>query len=78
MTLGNIKTAIAGTDHYVSAEHAQSYLTSFAIRFNRPFQLDSIERLAGPPFTPPAALPRCHCGCVTDNQGSVLLLRRRS
>jgi hypothetical protein len=45
--LGNIKTAIAGTYHHVSAEHAQPYLTSFASRFNRRFQLDSIvERLA--------------------------------
>jgi hypothetical protein len=44
--LGNIKTAIAGTYHHVSAKHAQSYLTSFAYRFNRRFQLDSIvERL---------------------------------
>ena len=45
--LGNIKTAIAGTYHHVSAKHTQSYLTSFAYRFNRRFQLDSIvERLA--------------------------------
>ena len=46
-TLGNIKTAIAGTYHHVSDKHAQSYLTSFAYRFNRRYQLDSIvERLA--------------------------------
>ena len=46
-TLGNIKTALAGSYHHVSAKHAQSYLTSFAYRFNRRFQLDSIvERLA--------------------------------
>jgi transposase-like protein len=46
-TLGNIKTAIAGTYHHVSAKHAQSYLSSFAYRFNRRYQLDSIvERLA--------------------------------
>ena len=45
--LGNIKTAIAGTYHHVSAKHAQSYLASFAYRFNRRFQLDSIvQRLA--------------------------------
>ena len=31
-TLGNIKTALAGTYHHVSAKHAQSYLTSFAYR----------------------------------------------
>jgi transposase-like protein len=40
--LGNIKTAIAGTYHHVSSKHAQSYLTSFAYRFNRRHQLDSI------------------------------------
>ena len=45
--LGNIKTAIAGTYRHVSPKHAQFYLTSFAYRFNRRFQLDSIvERLA--------------------------------
>jgi transposase-like protein len=45
--LGNIKTAIAGTYHHVSAKHAQSYLASFAYRFNRRSRLDSIvERLA--------------------------------
>ena len=46
-TLGNVKTALAGTYHHVSPKHAQAYLTSFAYRFNRRFQLDSIvERLA--------------------------------
>jgi transposase-like protein len=46
-TLGNVKTAIAGTYHHVSPKHARSYLTSYAYRFNRRFQLDSIvERLA--------------------------------
>jgi hypothetical protein len=45
--LGNIKTAIAGTYHHVSPKHAPSYLASFAYRFNRRFQLESIvERLA--------------------------------
>src|SRR3954449_1566573 len=45
--LGNVKTAIAGTYHHVSPKHAQHYLTSFAYRFDRRFQLDSIvERLA--------------------------------
>lgn len=45
--LGNIKTALAGTYHHVSGKHAQSYLASFAYRFNRRHQLDSIvERLA--------------------------------
>ena len=46
-TLGNIKAALAGTYHHVSAKHAPSYLASFAYRFNRRRQLDSIvERLA--------------------------------
>jgi hypothetical protein len=46
-TLGNVKTALAGTYHHVSPKHAQSYLTSYAYRFNRRFRLDSIvERLA--------------------------------
>ena len=46
-TLGNIKMALAGTYHHVSPKHAQSYLASFAYRFNRRYQLDSIvERLA--------------------------------
>ena len=30
--LGNIKTALSGTYHHVSAKHAQRYLTSFAWR----------------------------------------------
>ena len=46
-TLGNVKTALAGTYHHVSPKHAPSYLASFAYRFNRRRQLDSIvERLA--------------------------------
>src|SRR5689334_3047259 len=46
-TLGNVKTALAGTYHHISPKHAQFYLTSFAYRFNRRSQLDSIvERLA--------------------------------
>jgi hypothetical protein len=45
-TLGNIKTALAGTYHHVSSKHAQRYLASFAWRFNRRYQLDTLtERL---------------------------------
>jgi hypothetical protein len=45
--LGHIKTALVGTYHHVSPKHAQRYLASFAYRFKRRFQLDSIvERLA--------------------------------
>jgi ribosomal protein L37AE/L43A len=44
--LGKIKTALAGTYHHVSAKHAQRYLASFAWRFNRRHQLDTLtERL---------------------------------
>jgi transposase-like protein len=46
-TLGNIKAALAGTYHHISPKHAGHYLASFAYRFNRRFQLDSVvERLA--------------------------------
>jgi transposase-like protein len=53
--LGNIKTALAGTYHHVSAKHAQRYLSSFAYRFNRRFDLDTIaQRLAwAAAHTPP-------------------------
>jgi transposase-like protein len=45
--LGNVKAALVGTYRHVSPKHAQSYLTSFAYRFNRRHQLDSIvQRLA--------------------------------
>ena len=45
--LGNIKTALVGTYHHVSAKHAQRYLASYAWRFNRRYQLDTLtERLA--------------------------------
>jgi hypothetical protein len=57
--LGNIKTALAGTCHHVSAKHAQRCLASFAWRFNRRHLLDTAtERLAwaGVPIKP---LP-CH------------------
>ncbi len=41
-TLGNIKAAIVGTYRQISPEHAGRYLASFAWRFNRRFQLDSL------------------------------------
>jgi len=45
-TLGNIKTALAGTCHHTSAKHAHAYLASFAWRSNRRYQLDTLtERL---------------------------------
>jgi ISXO2-like transposase domain len=45
--LGNVKAALVGTYRHVSAKHAQRYLSSFAYRFNRRSELDSIvQRLA--------------------------------
>ena len=41
-TLGNIKAAITGTYRQLSPAHAPRYLASFAWRFNRRFQLDSM------------------------------------
>ena len=41
-TLGNIKTALVGTSRHVSPKHAQRYLASYAWRFNRRFQLDTM------------------------------------
>ena len=41
-TLGNIKAAIVGTYRQLGPAHASRYLASFAWRFNRRFQLDSM------------------------------------
>ena len=41
-TLGNIKAAITGTYRQLSPAHASRYLASFAWRFNRRVQLDSM------------------------------------
>jgi hypothetical protein len=41
-TLGNVKAAITGTYRRVSPEHAGRYLGSFAWRYNRRFQLESL------------------------------------
>jgi transposase-like protein len=40
--LGNIKAAIVGTYRQLSLVHASRYLASFAWRFNRRFQLDTM------------------------------------
>ena len=40
--LGNIKTAITGTYRQLGPKHAGRYLASFAWRFNRRYQLDSL------------------------------------
>ena len=45
--LGNIKTALAGTYHHVSAKHAQRYVTSWAWRFNRRYQPRYPDRTSG-------------------------------
>jgi transposase-like protein len=41
-TPGNVKAAITGTYRRVSHEHAGRYLASYAWRFNRRFQLDTM------------------------------------
>jgi transposase-like protein len=41
-TLGNIKAAITGTYRQISPAHAGRYLASFAWRYNRRFDLDSL------------------------------------
>ena len=41
-TLGNVKAAIVGTYRRISPEHAGRYLASYAWRYNRRFQLDSL------------------------------------
>lgn len=37
--IGNVKTAIQGTFHHISAKHLQRYLAEFCYRFNRRFDL---------------------------------------
>ena len=41
-TLGNIKTAITGTYRKLGPDHAERYLSSFAWRYNRRFQLQTM------------------------------------
>ena len=41
-TLGNVKAAIVGTYRQLSPAHAARYLASFAWRFNRRFQLETM------------------------------------
>ncbi len=44
--LGNIKSALRGTDHAIRPKYAQRYLVEFEYRFNRRFDLpDIIPRL---------------------------------
>jgi transposase-like protein len=40
--LGNVKTAITGTYRQLGPDHTHRYLASFAWRFNRRFQLDTM------------------------------------
>jgi hypothetical protein len=54
-TRGNSKTALAGTSHHVSAKHARASLASFAWRFNRRHQLETMTEplmWAGPMAKP--------------------------
>ena len=41
-TLGNIKCAIAGTYRKLGPDHAGHYLASFAWRYNRRYQLETM------------------------------------
>ena len=41
-TLGNIKSAITGTYRKLGPDHAQRYLASFASRYNRRYQLNTM------------------------------------
>ena len=45
--LGNIKTALAGTYHHVSAKHARRYVTSFAWRLQPPLPARYPDRTSG-------------------------------
>ena len=41
-TLGNIKSAITGTYRKLGPDHAERYLASFAWRYNRRYQLQTM------------------------------------
>ena len=58
--LGNLKTALAGTYHKLSAHHLQRHLATFQYRFNRRYRLkDILPRLVWVALrTPP--MPRRH------------------
>ena len=43
-TLGNIKSAITGTYRKLGPDHAGRYLASFAWRYNRRYQLQTMIR----------------------------------
>ena len=52
-TLGNIKSAITGTYRKLGPDHAGRYLASFAWRYNRRFQLQTmIPRSSIAPHAP--------------------------
>ena len=48
-TLGNIKSAITGTYRKLGPDHAERYLASFAWRYNRRYQLQTIRLARGRP-----------------------------
>ena len=55
-TLGNIKSAITGTYRNLGPDHAQRYLASFAWRYNRRYQLNTMI----PRFVHSAARTQTH------------------
>ena len=58
-TLGNIKSAITGTYRKLGPDHAQRYLASFAWRYNRRYQLNTMIRAS---FTAPHEPNPSHTG----------------
>ena len=61
-TLGNIKSAITGTYRKLGPDHAQRYLASFAWRYNRRYQLNTmIPRFVhSAARTQPIPIPSAH------------------
>ena len=57
--IGNVKRAIDGTYHAVSAKHLPRYLAEFSYRFNRRYRLEEmVPRLAYVALrTPPMPQP---------------------
>lgn len=53
--IGNVKNALHGTYHHVSARHLPRYLAEFCYRFNRRYELHQmVDRLANVAMkTPP-------------------------
>ncbi len=67
-TLGNIKSAIAGTCRKLGPDHAERYLASFAWRYNRRYHLQTMI----PRFVHSAARTRpmpIECSSLDEDHG---------